>query len=133
MKELIRVNTFMEAQDVKLYLGSEGIECDIPDQYSLGITGFAAFGRGTGRILVHEADYEQALTLLKNWNSFYVSKDPNPAQRLIEHPFMGGISPRQILHGSRRWKELRFLQKVKVIGGVFVIFAVLAVFGWNRI
>ncbi|MGZ3692634.1 MAG: putative signal transducing protein [Bdellovibrionota bacterium] len=118
MKELIRVNSFIEAQDLKLFLGSEGIDCQIPDEYSLSIAGMAAFGRGTGRILVAEEDYLAALHLLKQWNSHYVTAEPVAAQRFVEHPFVVGISPRQVARGISGWKEIRFLEKVKIIGGI---------------
>lgn len=130
MKELIRVNSHFEAQDLLLFLASEGIEAEIPDSHMLAIAGFANLGQGSGRVRVSEEDYPRALELLKSWNTHFSSKDPSAAQRVLEHPFTAGVSPRQVTNGVANWENLRTLGRVKVIGGfVLLPFVLLTVGG----
>jgi len=125
MRELIRVYTLVEANDLKMLLNSRGIECEIPDQYSLSIGGGSTFALARGRILVDENDYEEALKILKEWQSPNVPRNSKGVSRTLEYPWVIGISPRQIIEGFRKWSDLTFMNRIKVIGGVIIYVALL--------
>jgi hypothetical protein len=125
LRELIRVNTLVEANDLKMLLNSRGIDCEIPDQYSLSIGGVSTFALARGRILVNESDYQQALEILKKWQSPNVPKNSKGVSRTLEHPWVVGISPRQIIEGFRKWSNLSFMGRIKVLGGVIIYLGIL--------
>lgn len=66
MKTIAHLGSIQEAQEVKLFLGSAGIDAFIPDELSAGIAPHL-FMTPTGiRVQVNEADEAEALQIIKN-------------------------------------------------------------------
>ncbi len=120
MRELIRVNSIVEANDLTLFLNLNGVNCQVPDQYSLGIGGFSSLASAKGRILVEEGDYERAHELLKQWRSPLESRAPDRLSRVLENPLVIGMSWKQIVEGLRSWSSLSVSGKIRILGGLIV-------------
>lgn len=128
MRVLTNVFNYAEAQELKSFLETHNINVEIPDVYSLGITGASNLARGTGRILVAEEQFEEAQAFSKEWTSTYQTDTTKLTLDNLRHPAAVGISPKEIWRGMRGWTKLRFMGRVQVIGGILVYGSILVSF-----
>ena len=65
MKTVANLITLQEAQNLKLLLGSAGIDAFIPDEMSAGVAPHLFLSKTGIRLQVHESDVEIATELIR--------------------------------------------------------------------
>lgn len=66
MKTVANLSSIQEAQNLKLLLGSFGIESFIPDEISAGLAPHYFMGNAGVRLQVFDADKNQAIEIIKD-------------------------------------------------------------------